>query len=105
MKRRYVNIYLILSLAVLLTAVSCSTPAGRAPGQVWDDGAITSSIKTKLLADRTLSGLAISVETFQGNVTLTGAVDNNDQKQKAGEIAKETKSVQKVNNLLMMKKS
>jgi hyperosmotically inducible periplasmic protein len=103
MKRRYVNICLILSLAVLLTAVSCRTPAGRAPGEVWDDGAITSSIKTKLLADRALSGLAISVETFEGNVTLTGAVEDDQQKQKAGQIAQQTQGVKKVNNLLMKK--
>ena len=105
MKRRYVNMWILLSVAVLLMTASCRTPAGRAPGQVWDDGAITSEIKTKILADRSLSSLAISVKTFQGEVTLTGAVDNEQQKQKAGEIARTTKGVQKVDNLLAIKKS
>ncbi len=101
MKKRYVC--LILSLVVLLAAVSCRTPAGRTPGQVVDDSAITTEVKTKLLAEGILKGLAISVLTFEGAVTLTGAVKNEEQKNKATEVVKKIKGVTKVNNLLEIK--
>ncbi len=101
MQRRYVCF--VLALVFLFVAASCRTPAGRTTGEVVSDSSITTEVKTKLLADRTLSGLAISVETFEGNVTLTGAVPSNDQKKKAEEIAKNSKGVKKVNNLLMIK--
>lgn len=51
-----------------------------------------------------MKGLAISVETFEGNVTLAGAVDTTQQKDRAGEIAKSVDGVRKVNNLLLLKK-
>ncbi len=105
MRRRYINIGIILTLVLVFTVVSCKTPAGRTPTEVVDDGAITSEIKTKLLADRTVSGLDISVATFEGNVTLTGAVENEQQKSRAQEIARSAKGVKKVNNLLAIKKS
>lgn len=45
------------------------------------------------------------METFEGNVTLTGAVDTTQQKEdRAGKIAKSVDGVRKVNNLLLLKK-
>jgi hyperosmotically inducible periplasmic protein len=80
--------------------VACQTPAGRSAGAVVDDSTITTKVKAKLLADDTLSGFAISVETFQGEVTLTGAVKNQDQQTAAEQIAKSVPGVRDVNNLL-----
>jgi len=90
-------------LAFAVALAGCSTPAGRTTGQVVDDGTITTKVKTKLLADSFLNGLRISVETFQGEVTLTGAVNTPAQRDLAVEIARETLGVRKVNNLLRLK--
>jgi hyperosmotically inducible protein len=68
-----------------------------------DDATITTKIKAKLFDESILRGLAISVDTFEGNVTLTGAVDTESQKKKAGDIATSTYGVKKVNNLIMIK--
>jgi osmotically-inducible protein OsmY len=40
-------------------------------------------VKTKLFDDNTLRGVGISVDTFRGYVTLTGAVDNETQRRRA----------------------
>jgi hyperosmotically inducible protein len=48
--------------------------------------------------------MGISVDTFEGQVTLTGAVDTGQQKDRAGEIARSVYGVKKVNNLLNLKK-
>lgn len=98
---------LILALVVTLCSallVSCYTPAGRSTGEVVDDASITTQVKTSLLANKLLEGIAISVKTFSGEVTLTGAVDTPEQVSKASEVAYSVRGVKKVNNLITMKK-
>ena len=68
-----------------------------------DDSAITTKIKAKLFADDSLSGFAISVDTFKGEVTLTGAVKTSEQKELASTIALSVNGIKKVNNLLKLK--
>ncbi len=82
---------------------ACTTPSGRTAGQVVDDSTITTKVKAKLIKDSVLQGFAIDVDTFQGEVTLTGAVNIPEQVERAGRIARETRGVRKVNNLLKVK--
>ncbi len=86
--------------SVLFWLWGCTTPAGRTPGQVFDDGAITTTVKTKIYADSELRRLGISVKTFKREVTLTGAVNSKSKSKKVEKVAKSTKGVQKVHNLI-----
>jgi hyperosmotically inducible protein len=104
MKKSFRVSILLLCLAVLFSFSACQTPAGRSTGQVVDDATITTKVKAKLFDESILRGFAISVETFEGTVTLTGAVDTEEQKEKAGQVAASTDGVKKVNNLLKIKK-
>jgi hyperosmotically inducible protein len=61
-------------------------------------------VKTKLFGDNIVGGASISFDTFGGNVTLTGAVENKKQRESATAIVKSVYGVRKVNNLLMVKK-
>lgn len=72
-------------------------------GQAIDDAAITTSLKGKYLADSTLKGLDISVETQQGVVTLTGSVQSDSAKELATTIAQGVDGVKSVNNQLTVK--
>ncbi len=90
---------------ILSLCVACRTPAGRTSGQVVDDSAITAEVKSKLLADSVTQGLAISVQTFEGQVTLTGAVGNEAQKSRATQVVRQVNGVKKVNNLLQVRGS
>jgi len=94
---------LLLCAAILFSISACQTPAGRSAGQVIDDGTITTKVKAKLFDESVLKGFAISVDTFEGTVTLTGAVDSEEQKDKASQIAASTQGVKKVNNLITIK--
>ncbi len=98
----------VFAAAVVLTflvgLMACATPAGRSAGSVVDDGTITTKVKTKLLADDRLSGIAISVDTFKGEVTLSGGANSPEQKSLATEIAKSVNGVKGVNNVIMLKK-
>lgn len=97
-------VYLVLAL-VLMTVAACRTPAGRTSGQVVDDATITTKVKAKIANEDVMRGLAVGVDTFEGNVTLTGAVKSPEQKQRAEEIAKSVYGVRAVNNLLMIRSS
>ena len=88
---------------VLFWLWGCSTPGGRTPGQVFDDGAITTKVKTKIYADSELRGLGISVSTFKGQVTLSGAVQSKSKRKKVEKVAKTTDGVQKVVNRIKLK--
>jgi hyperosmotically inducible protein len=96
-------IVLILMVCCTVFFSACYTPAGRSPGDVVDDATITTQIKTSLIAEKVLSGIAISVTTFEGEVTLTGAVNNSQQKTRASDIAYSIRGVKKVENLLKIK--
>jgi osmotically-inducible protein OsmY len=104
-KKRLIILTVLLLGFVLPIMAGCYTPAGRSTGEVIDDSTISTKVKAKLFDDPNLSGFAISVKTFEGTVTLTGAVDNSEQKKQAEEIALSVKGVQGVNNLLNIKSS
>jgi len=70
-------LFLFITLFPLLLA--CRTPAGRTAGEVMDDSTITGKVKAKLFDDDQLSGFAISVDTFKGEVMLTRAVESSFQ--------------------------
>ena len=94
---------LLICMGIIFCLFACQTPGGRTAGEVVDDAGITTKVKAKLFNDPIVSGFAISVETFQGEVTLTGAVDSEKARKKAEELANSTHGVLKVNNLIKIK--
>jgi osmotically-inducible protein OsmY len=105
MPRTFGKFLAALSLLVILGG--CSMFTGReTPGQYFDDTAITTSVKTKILAESSLKVLQINVETMQGVVQLSGFVDSTKSSAKAVELAKSVGGVKSVqNNLVVRPKS
>lgn len=90
----------ILGLAV----AGCATqPGSKSAGEFVDDAVITTKVKSALLADPDVSGLAIDVDTYKGQVTLTGNVKSGAQVTRAGDIARSMKGVTSVRNNLQIK--
>jgi hyperosmotically inducible protein len=81
-----------------------STAAGTV-GTAIDDTAITAKVKTALLADSDVKGLDISVETHDGNVMLSGFVNNQTQIDRALKLAGDVSGVKSVVNKMEVKKS
>jgi len=71
-------------------------------GQVLSDAEITTAVKTKLLADKTVSGSKIDVDTKDGVVTLNGAVNSAAERNAAVRIAHQTHGVKSVTNHLTL---
>jgi hyperosmotically inducible periplasmic protein len=76
--------------------------AASKTGEVLSDAEITTAVKTKLLADKTVGGLKINVDTKDGVVTLTGPVKSAAERSTALRIARETKGVKTVTNNLRL---
>ena len=70
-----------------------------------DDAAITTKVKTALLAEPGLKSLEISVDTKDGTVTLSGKVDSADQRDRAKQLAQTTGGVKGVVDNLAVKSS
>ena len=75
----------------------------RTVGVVVEDSVITTKAKAAIFNTPDLKTLQISVETRQGEVTLTGMVDNDAAKMKAEEVVKNVDGVTSVTNNLQVK--
>lgn len=75
-----------------------STSTKRPIGVVIEDSVITTKAKAKILATKELKSLQIHVETRQGDVTLSGFVDNETAKMKAEQVVSGIEGVKSVTN-------
>ena len=76
---------------------------GHAVADATADARITAAIKAKLLANRDLSAVSISVNTTAGRVTLSGTVSDPDKIREAMQLALDTDGVQEVVSTLQVK--
>jgi hyperosmotically inducible protein len=76
-------------------AGSISSAADKA-GEAITDTAVTTKVKTALLADDRTKGMSISVTTTDGVVALSGSVSSSTEKSAAQDIASKIDGVKKV---------
>ncbi len=95
-----------LSIAFSLFLSACApTQTVRSTGQVIDDAAITTRVKTEIAQTQGLGdAAAIKVDTFRGVVSLAGFVETEEQIRTATQAAKRVPGVDKVVNNLQLKK-
>jgi osmotically-inducible protein OsmY len=96
-----------ISLCVLLggTMLSgcTSSPTRESAGEVVDDSLITTKVKAKFVDDPAVSALNIKVETFKGNVQLSGFANNPTEMERAVKLAREVNGVKSVKNDIRLK--
>jgi hyperosmotically inducible protein len=78
-----------------IEAPTAATSGVEIPDAVAD-GAVTTAVKTKFLADPAVAGLKIDVDTKGSIVTLTGTVPTSTEKARAVEVARTTDGVKSV---------
>lgn len=69
-------------------------------GDYVSDSVLTTRVKAAFATQSELSAIAISVETTDGVVTLTGEVDNDAQVELAEKVASDIDGVRRVRNKL-----
>lgn len=72
-------------------------------GEYLDDTVISSKVRAEIIGDEQLSIFDISVEVFKGDVQLSGFVDSEAMKTRAGTLVRNVKGVNAVHNNLVIK--
>lgn len=99
---KYKSLATAATLAVLLSGCA-GGPKQASTGEYLDDTALTAKVKTALLRDPEVSGLAINVETFKGEVQLSGFANSEAARRHAGELARSVPGVDTVRNDIRLK--
>jgi hyperosmotically inducible periplasmic protein len=84
--------------------VSLKSDSATTVGIKVDDGIVTSKVKSSFLADSDIKSFDIAVVTNNGEVQLSGFVDNQTQINHAVDVARRTEGVHNVINKLRVKK-
>jgi osmotically-inducible protein OsmY len=94
----------LLSFSLIAVTVGCaSTRTNESVGEYFDDTALTTKVKASIFNEPTLKSSEINVETFKGDVQLSGFVNSQSDVNKAIEVARGVKGVKSVKNDMRVK--
>ena len=97
------SIKFVLLVAVVFVLTACgSTSLSESTGEYLDSAAVTAKVKGRL-TDMLGAKTAIKVKTYKNNVQLSGFVNSQSIRQRAGIIADNTVGVKQVRNNLIVK--
>ena len=102
-KRHRIVSFLVCIVLVTAFMGCASTQKREGTGEYLDDSAITTKVKAAIFNEPTLKVFQINVETFKGDVQLSGFVDSAQSASKAGEVARGVTGVKSVTNNLIVK--
>lgn len=89
----------IVAAAALLTATGCAVTRGQETvGAYVDDAAITTAVKSSFINDKAVDASAISVETLNGTVMLSGFAKSAEEQAVATQLTWKVKGVRGVKN-------
>jgi osmotically-inducible protein OsmY len=95
---------MLFAASLVATLAGCaSTATKEGTGEFIDDSVITAKVKASIFNEPTLKSTEINVETFKGDVQLSGFVAQPQDAQKAVEIARGVKGVVSVKNDVRVK--
>jgi osmotically-inducible protein OsmY len=95
---------MLFAASLVATLAGCaSTPTKEGTGEFIDDSVITAKVKASIFNEPTLKATEINVETFKGDVQLSGFVAQPQDAQRAAELARGVKGVVSVKNDVRVK--
>ena len=95
---------MLFAATLVATMAGCaSTSTKEGTGEYIDDTVITAKVKASIFNEPTLKSSEINVETFKGDVQLSGFVAQAGDATKAAEVARGVKGVVSVKNDVRVK--
>lgn len=88
--------------ALLASALGCAAQPQSA-GAYADDSWLTTKVKTAILRDPSLKVSQINVETYKGEVQLSGFVDSAESRDKAVALARSVEGVSSVKDSMQLR--
>jgi osmotically-inducible protein OsmY len=105
--KRWAVIQGVTATAVLLAFTGCKTSSSshdeRSDGRLIDDKEITQNVQKALKEEPIYKFDSVDTKTFGGIVQLSGFVNTEGQKRRAGEVAQEVSGVRQVENGIALK--
>lgn len=92
-----------LAAAVLASAGCAVVRDQETVGAYVDDATITTKLKARFIEDKTVAASAISVETLNGTVQLSGFAKSDTEKTNAEAIARKVSGVKAVRNDIVVR--
>jgi len=86
-------------------ATGQQTTGQQSAGATVDDAVVTAKVKARLVDDEVTKASQIEVTTFQGTVQLSGSVDSEEARSRAGELARNVGGVKDVKNSLQVRRT
>jgi osmotically-inducible protein OsmY len=87
-----------LGTALAVGAVGCTAMGDKTFGESVDDAQIVSKAKAAFALDHTVKTMDIKVQSFKGDVQLSGLAKSPDEARRAEEIVRGLKDVRSVKN-------
>ncbi|MCF3629572.1 BON domain-containing protein [Thalassospiraceae bacterium LMO-SO8] len=88
---------------VILSVMACDPMSGReTAGEYIDDATITSKVIAAIIDDPVLKKAHVNVETLKKVVQLSGWVDSDQSRERAGAVARGVTGVSSVRNNLIV---
>jgi osmotically-inducible protein OsmY len=103
MKLRTALVAAATTLVLVVTTGCAVTRDQETVGAYIDDSVITTTVKSRFFDDKSVDGSAVSVETLNGTVMLSGFAKNATEKKTAENIAWKVKGVKGVKNELLIR--
>ena len=103
MNIRYTLAAALTSICVLTTAGCAVTRGQESVGAYVDDSAITTAVKARFIDNKNVDASAISVETLNGTVMLSGFAKNATEKSTAESLTWKVKGVKAVKNQIAVR--
>ena len=94
---------LFLAIALVSVVGCASTSKQSGTGEYIDDSVITTKVKAAIFNEPSLKATEINVETFKGEVQLSGFVSSQASMNKAVEVTRSVKGVKSVKNDMRLK--
>jgi hyperosmotically inducible protein len=93
-----------ITAVVLLTATGCAVQRGQETmGAYVDDAGITTKVKARFIENKQVDATAISVETLNGTVMLSGFAKNANERSTAETLARGVAGVKSVRNEVVVR--
>lgn len=93
-----------LAALALPLAAACQRSATReSTGEYLDDATLTTKVKASLAQDPVVKAREVNVETYRGEVQLSGFVSNQEEASRAVELARAVKGVKSIRNDIRIK--
>lgn len=93
-----------LAAAALIALPGCAVTRGQSSvGAYIDDATITTQVKARMVENKEVDAAAISVETLNGTVMLSGFAKNTTERSMAENIARGVNGVKTVKNEIVVR--